>query len=203
MDQLLGWLTDLPPLALYAALALAAGIENIVPPIPADTVVAFGAFLAARGDATPVGTFLATWVGNVGGAMLVYAAARRFGAAWLSRRMERFGGRQRERQLEQWYEKRGMVALFFSRFVPAARALVPPVAGAMRVPAPRTAIVIAIASGIWYGTITVLAYRVGASWDQLQARIGDFSRTAAIVAGIILAVGIAIWLVRRRARDSA
>lgn len=200
IEQVLEWLTGLPPWALYLALALAAAVENIFPPFPADTVVAFGAFLAARGEATPFGTMLSTWTGNVGGAMLVYAVARRYGAGWLSQRLERFGGADREEKLLGMYERRGMLALFLSRFVPGIRALVPPVAGAARMPALRTATAIGVASAIWYGTVTWLAYRVGSDWNALQERIGGFSRTTAIVAGVIAAIGLGIWLVRRRRR---
>ena len=49
MSGILDWLETLPVAALYAALAIIAAIENIIPPVPADTVVAFGSFLAARG----------------------------------------------------------------------------------------------------------------------------------------------------------
>ena len=65
MGGILDWLESLPVGALYASLALVAAIENIFPPVPADTVVAFGSFLAARGHGTALGAFLATWVGNV------------------------------------------------------------------------------------------------------------------------------------------
>ena len=200
VEQALGWLTGLPPLALYLALAAAAAVENIFPPLPADTIVAFGAFLAARGDATPAGTFLATWIGNVGGAMLVYSAARWFGAEWLERRLKRFGGAAREEKLMAMYQERGLIALFLSRFLPGVRALVPPLAGALRVPAPRVATVIAIASAIWYGTVTWVAYRVGADWDALRARIGELSRGTAIVAASVVAIALVVWFVRRRRR---
>jgi membrane protein DedA with SNARE-associated domain len=200
IEDALGWLSGLPPLALYLALAGAAAIENIFPPFPADTVVAFGAFLAARGEATPAGTFLSTWLGNVAGAMLVYSAARRLGSDWLSRRLERFGGKEREDRVRDMYEQRGLIALFLSRFLPGIRALVPPVAGALRVPAPRTAVVIAIASGIWYGAVTWIAYRVGADWELLQERIGDLSRTTGLIAAAVVAIGIGIWIVHRRRR---
>jgi membrane protein DedA with SNARE-associated domain len=198
IEQVLGWLTGLPPLALYLALAVAAAVENIFPPFPADTVVAFGAFLAARGEATPFGTLLSTWIGNVSGAMLVYAIARRFGAEWLSQRLKRFGGADRKEKLLGMYEKRGMVALFLSRFLPGIRALVPPVAGAARMPALPVGLAIGIASAIWYGAITWLAYRVGSDWSALQDRIGGLSRTTAIVASVLVAIGLAIWFVRRK-----
>ena len=79
MQDVLAWLSGLPPLALYASLFVVSAAENVFPPLPADTVVAFGAFLASRGKATLVGAFLATWAGNVGGALLVYALGRRYG----------------------------------------------------------------------------------------------------------------------------
>ena len=100
LHQLFGWLTSLPPLALYAALAASAAAENVFPPLPADTIIAFGAFLAAHGEASLAGAFLATWLGNVGGAVLMYYLGRRFGAvviaalvvAWLLLRRGRRHG---------------------------------------------------------------------------------------------------------------
>jgi membrane protein DedA with SNARE-associated domain len=203
MDQLYAWLTSLPPLALYLALAVTAAAENIFPPLPADTVVAFGSFLAARGDATPVGTFLATWIGNVAGAMLVYATARRFGADWLHARLKRFGGERREHTLERLYRQYGVLALFVSRFLPGVRAVVPPFAGALRVPPLRAGAAIAFASGIWYGIVTVVAYRVGADWEALRARVGSLSQGAALLAGGLVALAVALWFLRRLSRSRA
>ncbi|MEJ7808931.1 MAG: DedA family protein [Gemmatimonadaceae bacterium] len=202
MDSFLGWLESLPPVALYAALALTAAAENIFPPLPADTVVAFGSFLAARGAATPVGAFLATWTGNIAGAMMMYAVGRRYGAERLQRGFKWFGGEKGQARLRSLYESRGMLALFISRFLPALRALVPPFAGALRIPPLRAAIVMGVASGLWYGAITWLAYRVGSDWDTLRARLGDFSRSAAIGAVILAVLLLAAWLVfRRRSRQ--
>jgi membrane protein DedA with SNARE-associated domain len=48
VEGVLSWLGGLPPAALYVILALVAATENFVPPIPADVIVAFGSFLAAR-----------------------------------------------------------------------------------------------------------------------------------------------------------
>ena len=62
------WLAALPAMALYAVMFIAAALENVFPPVPADTVVAFGSFLAARGDGTILGAFAATLLGNMTGA---------------------------------------------------------------------------------------------------------------------------------------
>src|SRR5919106_6401887 len=188
----------MPVPALYAALAVVAALENIFPPLPADTVVAFGAFLAARGHATLVGAFLATWLGNVSGALLVYALGRRYGASYAQRWLARFGSAQNEQRLERMYAQRGIAALFLSRFIPGVRALVPPFAGAVRVPALRAGLAIAVASGIWYGVVTWIAYNVGSDWDTLQARLKSAGTTAALIAVGIAVVAVAWYLLRRR-----
>ena len=195
MQPILDWLTGLPPLALYAALAATAAIENFFPPFPADTVVAFGSFLAARGQASLVGSLVATWFGNVAGAMAVYALGRRYGAAWLS---GRFGGAAAEARVRALYGRYGVWALALSRFVPGVRAIVAPLAGALRVPPARAALAIGAASAVWYGGITYLAYRVGADWDALRRSMASAGRGVAIAAAALAVLGAAVWLVRRR-----
>lgn len=198
MQDVLDWLTALPPAALYGALFVVAGLENVFPPLPADTVVAFGAFLAARGHATLLGALLATWLGNVGGALLVYSLGRRYGAGYARKWLERFGSTKNESRLEDMYARRGIAALFLSRFIPGVRALVPPFAGAVRVPPVRAALAIAVASAIWYGIVTWLAYRVGSDWNALQERLRNVGVTAALVAAGLALGGVAWYVVRRR-----
>ena len=197
MDRLFSWFTMLPTPALYAALAAAAAIENFFPPLPADTVVAFGSFIAARGHGSALGSFVATWTGNMAGAVAMYLLGRRFGAERLTRRFAKAGA---EEKLSEWHRKYGVWALFVSRFVPGLRALVPPFAGALRVPLPTALLAMGTASGVWYAAITFLAFRAGASWEELTATFGEWKRAAGIVASLIVAGALIAWLVRRRRR---
>lgn len=197
MQPFFDWLAGLPPYALYAALATAAAVENFFPPFPADTVVAFGSFLAARGQGSLAGSLLATWLGNVAGAMGVYALGRRYGSGWLARR---FGGEAAERRVRDLYGRYGVWALALSRFVPGVRAIVAPLAGALRVPAYKAAAAIGAASAVWYGGLAYLAYRLGSDWEALQRAMAAAGRTAAIVAAALTTIGVSIWLFRRRRR---
>lgn len=200
MQGILDWLAGLPPVALYLTMALAAAIENVFPPLPSDTVVAFGSFLAARGNGTIVGVFLATWVGNLAGATLMYGAGRTYGAERVERRLfgSRAEGEVAESKLKSMYKRYGMSALFLSRFIPGVRALVPPFAGALRLPLIRSIIVMGLASGIWYGLVSYLAFRVGSNWTDLQKAIGRYGRISAIVAVVVVAAAVAVWLMKRR-----
>ncbi|HEX5580186.1 MAG TPA: DedA family protein [Gemmatimonadaceae bacterium] len=203
LQRVFDWLVALPASLLYLALGGVSAAENFFPPLPADTIVAFGAFLAARGAASPVGAFLATWVGNVGGALLMYYLGRRFGPARLRGRFPGIGDRGTAGRIAQLYARYGVPALFVSRFLPGARALVPPVAGALHVPPLSAALAMALASAVWYGTIAALAYHVGARWDRLSEMIASFGRWSAVAAVAIVVVAVTVvWLRRRRARDA-
>ncbi|MDQ3811219.1 MAG: VTT domain-containing protein [Chloroflexota bacterium] len=200
MQDVLAWLTSLPPLALYLALALTAALENIFPPLPADTVVAFGSFLAARGEATVGVALVATWLGNVAGAMAVYAAARQWASSGARTRLRRFAGQNAENRLDALYRRWGIAALFLSRFLPGVRAIVPPFAGALKLPAGRVALTIGLASGVWYGLVSIAAYQVGANWEVLQARIASLTRSVGLVAAATAAALGIVWLLTRRRR---
>ena len=203
MQPLLDWLTSLPPAALYLVLAGAAALENVFPPFPADTVVAFGSFLAARGEGSAVGSFLSTWIGNVAGAMAMYAVGRRYGSTAVERHLAKAGKPGAEDRFRSLYQRYGLLAIFLTRFLPGVRAIVPPVAGAFRIPAFGTALMIALASGLWYAVVTYLGYQVGSSWEELVAMLKESQRVVALVAGAVVVLAGIAWLLLRARRSPA
>jgi membrane protein DedA with SNARE-associated domain len=200
MNAALAWLTSLPPGALLSAMAVLAAIENIFPPIPADAIVALGGFLAARKGASPWPAFLVVWGGNMAGVVLMYFLGRRYGTAVIERRYKLDRSGTADARVLHWHQRYGTLAFFLSRFVPGVRAVVPPVAGALRIPFPGAMVAIAAASGLWYGAITWVAFRAGNNWEALLATIGRLGGwTAAGAAGLLLAL-VGVWYFRRRHR---
>lgn len=199
MNNLLDWLSGLPDPLLYGTLVLAAFAENVFPPLPADTVIALGAFVAARGNGTAVGVWAATMLGNIGGAMLMYAVGRRYGLPFLQRRMPALFPPGASDRFSERFATQGMLAVVVSRFLPAVRAVVPPVAGAMGIGAVRALVAMTLASGAWYGAVCLLAFRAGANAEALLARIAAEQRTVGLVAlGIAIIGGVLLYRRRRR-----
>ena len=198
MNSFFVWLNSVPIGTLYVALGTVAAIENVFPPVPADTVVALGSFLAARGRGSVVAAFLATWIGNVGSAMVMYTLGRRYGAAKLEQRLLGDKAAGAENRLGKMYGKYGVLALFASRFIPGVRALVPPFAGALRVPAARAGLAIASASAIWYGTVSYLGFTLGGNWPRVLHLITEYGRILAAAAAVFLLIGVVIWRLRVR-----
>ena len=129
----------------------------------------------------------------------MFALGRRYGAEWIRRRM-RVMGEGAEQRVRAWYNRFGLPALFLSRFLPAVRAVVPPLAGAIRVPATGAIIAIAAASTAWYATLAIIAYRLSSEWERISQAIAQFQKTAALVAASIVVLGLVVWWVMRRRR---
>jgi membrane protein DedA with SNARE-associated domain len=200
VNAVIEWLGQLPLGTLYIAIGVISAIENIFPPFPADAAVAFGSFLAARGEASPYTTFLVSWIGNFVGAALMYYVGRRYGSSAFITRLERWAGAGAEQRLMKLYGRYGIPALFISRFLPAVRAVVPPFAGAMRLPALPVALCVAGASGIWFMIITFVAFRAGSNWETLYATIVRSGKIIGFSASglVVLVAGIVYLRYRRR-----
>jgi len=200
---LLDWVNALDVGTLYLLLGVVAFVESIFPPAPADIVVAFGAFYAARREAEFWPVVVAIVVGSVLGSLVVYAVSRRFGADWMHARLQRLHMLNAEEKLEGLYAHYGLAALFVSRFVPGLRAVVSPMAGALRVPVLRYLAVTTLACTIWYGLIIWIAFRVGADWESVKASLHVVGLRVGVIAAVLIAVlavvGRRLWL-RHRAK---
>ncbi len=178
-----------------------AALENVLPVIPADTVVALGAFLSHRGLTSPLGVFLATWAANCAGAAAVYFATFRYGRSFMDtgfgRRLVTPAGIA---VIEREYARFGVAGIVLARFLPGVRAIVPAFAGLVRLEPARALIPICLASGIWYGAITLLAARVGAEWDTIVRWLTGVNRAMAVVAVVVIVVVIVAVMRRRRER---
>ena len=201
IEGVLHTLEQIPPFLLYLIIGIGAAVENFIPPVPADTFVLFGAFLATRGRAEPWLVFASTWISNVGSAMAVYWLAAKFGPAffrtsfghWLlhPRQLERVG---------VFYARWGTPAIFLSRFLPALRAMVPVFAGITLVRPARVLAPLACASAMWYGLLVYLGAVAGRNW---QAILDTFERASAVlfwIAAILITLVVVWWWKTRRQR---
>ena len=173
----------------------------MLPPVPSDAAVAVGSFLSHRHVTTPLGVFLVTWTANLLGAAAVYLAARRYGRRlFASPTGRRLLAPRSLAVMEREYLRFGVIGIFISRFLPGIRAVVPPFAGLVGLGPVRTFLPMGIASGIWYGGITLIGAFIGAEWTRITALIASVNRTLGYVALGVAAAGAVWYLLRARQR---
>jgi membrane protein DedA with SNARE-associated domain len=98
------------------------------------------------------------------------------------------------------YGKYGVAALIVSRLIPGFRALVPPFAGALHVPAFTAIGAMAIASAVWYGIISYVAFNADAEFSELMQLVKESGIYVAVAAVAILSTVALVWFARRRRR---
>jgi membrane protein DedA with SNARE-associated domain len=202
LERLLDALASLPLVPTYVVLMALSALENVFPPVPADTAVALGAFLARRGEVSVVPLAALCWLANVGSAAGTYVLARRHGRGFFR---DGWGRKMMPPEvlsaLEEAYERWGVAGIFLSRFLPGLRAAVTPFAGVAGLPPARALVPAAAASAIWYAFLAFAGYELAQNWDAVKALVADTNRALGIAA-LVLGGAAAAWLWRRSRRRS-
>jgi len=200
LDRLLDALASLPLVPTYLLLMALSALENVFPPVPADTAVALGAFLARRGEVSVVPLATLCWLANLGSAAGTYVLGRRHGRSFFR---DGWGRKLMPPEvlvaLEEAYARWGTAGIFLSRFLPGLRAAVPPFAGVAGLPPARALVPAALASAIWYAFLGWAGFAVAENWEAVKAIVADANRALA-VATLVVAVVAGFWLWRRSRR---
>ena len=203
MNAILSFLGAQGPFLLYLLLGAGSAVENLFPPIPADTFVLLGAFLAASGRADAWTVFFVTWLANTTAALLVYWTGYRIGRPFFQVGMGRYLLNPAQlRRLDTFYQRWGLPAIFFARFLPGLRAMVPVFAGVTHQPFRVVAFPVFVASGIWYGGLVWLGATAGKNLPAIGQWLAGANRLLLAPALVVLVAVVVWWFRTRRGGDS-
>lgn len=170
-------------------------VELLVAPIPGEAVFALAGFLASRGamglaDAVLVGT-----LGNLAGALAQYWLGLRVARPALLKlgRYLMVGERELE-AAEEFFKRRGALAVLLGRFVPGVRSLMGFPAGMARMNLALFAAAVFAGSLPWNAAFVYAGYALGERWSEvlLYSSYLDLAGVAALaLAAAYLALGIA------------
>ena len=202
MADFLSFMDQIPVGFLYVGLGIGAAVENVIPAVPADTFVALGGFLSAFGPLDSRLIFAVTWSLNVGSALVMYRVGYTHGRPFF---MQGWGQRvlknhQMDR-MTRFYERWGTWAIFWTRFLPGLRAVVPIFAGITQQRFGPVAVPLAAASAIWYGTLIWLGALTGYNLEVLSALLTRTSSVLAVVTVLAL-LPVIYWLWRTKNDES-
>jgi membrane protein DedA with SNARE-associated domain len=193
-------LGDWSYLIIFAAAALeCAAFAGLL--VPGESLVLASGFFAHRGILQLDAVMAAAGIGAIAGDNIGYFLGAHLGREWLLRKGSKFGIRKRRlAQAEGFFRRQGPKAVFFGRFIGFARALVPFVAGASRMPHRKFVLYDALGAILWIVAFVTLGYMLGASWRVAEQWI---NRTGLLVGALVAVTLLVIWFRRRRARAGA
>lgn len=191
------WLTALPPTLIYLLVGLVIGLESTGVPLPGELTLVSASLMAASDKLDPWLVGSAASFGAIVGDSIGYALGRRGGRALLERlgrRFPRHFGPPHLARAEAAFQRWGVWAVFFGRFIALLRILAGPLAGALRVPYHRFLAANACGGVIWAFGTTFAIYFVGQAAERWLKGFGWVALVCALAAG-----GVTTLVIRRRA----
>lgn len=194
------WLDTIPPMAVYGVLLLVIGIESMGIPLPGEVALVSASLLAASGAVSPWGVAAGAAAGAIIGDSAGYAIGRKGGRPLfdkIGRRFPKHMGPEKIDRAQRVFQKHGLWAVFFGRFVMLLRILAGPLAGWLRLPYPRFLLANAGGGILWAGGTTFAIYLLGAAAER-YLKSASWILLAAVVAGGLLTT----LIIRHRARHA-
>jgi len=172
----------------YWAVAIALLLENTGLPVPGETILLLGSFLAfsQRQLQLPwiivVGIASATLGDNIG-----FFVGLRGGRPLLNRYRQWFRiSKEAIANGERVFQRYGPATIFFARFVAGLRVIAGPLAGILRMEWQRFAIYNFLGATVWVTVIATVGYVFGRHWGRLLHIVKEFNITILVIAVIVM-----------------
>ncbi|MDF3299608.1 DedA family protein [Streptomyces tropicalis] len=193
------WLDSVPAVAVYAMVALVIGLESLGIPLPGEIVLVSAALMSSQHSAIdPVVLGACATAGAVVGDSIGYAIGRRGGRpllAWLGRRFPSHFSEGHVATAERSFERWGMWAVFFGRFVALLRIFAGPLAGVLRMPYWKFLVANVLGGICWAGGTTAVVYYVGIVAESWLKKFSWLGLVAAVLIGLV-----SMLVLKRRAK---
>lgn len=186
--------------------ALIIAIEVVIPPIPSEAILLLTGFNVALGRFGFVEAIIATTIGSLIGASLLYLLGRVFTQERLEQMVQKWGKyvglhlKDLKKTLT-WFERHGALLVLFGRMFPIVRSLVSIPAGLVKMGIAKFYIFSTIGIVIWNTLWISIGMHLGENWAQGEefAQILDYVVYAVVaVVGIYILYNLARALLSRR-----
>ncbi|NIP23552.1 MAG: DedA family protein [Phycisphaerae bacterium] len=196
VQETVQFINTLPPSSIYLVFFLVAYVENIVPPIPGDVLVAFGGYLAAEAVIGLVPVLLLTTVASVIGFMSMYWIGSRWGVLIQEKKKQfwllRFIPLKYINKVRAWMRRWGMGVILANRFLAGTRSVISLTAGLSHTRIGSTIFYSTVSSLLWNSILLGFGWIVHENWQLIGKYLSIYGRI--IIAGIAIFIIIKVIL---------
>lgn len=165
----------------YLAVILLIAIENVFPPIPSEVILSFGGFMTHQTKMTIFGLIIASTIGAVIGALILYWIGtlldqERLEKLFAHKLFKRLGFKKEDvTRSIQWFNHHGIKAIFFGRCIPVIRSLISIPAGIAKVKLSKFLVLTTLGSLIWNTVLIGLGSFMGSKWEVIVIVFEEYS----------------------------
>jgi len=198
------WIIQIMDRFGYIGIALLIAVENIFPPIPSEVILTFGGFMTTYTKLTVWGVIIASTIGSLLGAVVLYWIGRSFTPQRLEYWLEGRWGRVLRlkkgdvAKARGWFDRHGKWTVFFCRCIPLIRSLISIPAGMAKMKIWPFLLLTIAGSLVWNSALVYLGVALGASWEIIDSYTNIYSIIIFSVIGVILLVFAIIYLKKRK-----
>jgi len=195
LGGLTGWVASVIEALGEVGVGLLVALENLIPPIPSEIVLAMAGYLAGAGRVNVVLVLIAATAGSVVGALVLYWLGYALGEDRLRRWLDRIPLVDADDldKADRWFERHEKSAVLFGRCAPVVRSLVSIPAGANHMPLGQFTLFTAIGSGVWNTIFVGGGYALGSQWQQVER----YSHWFDYAIGAFFLIAIASWIIKK------
>lgn len=200
VQSIVDWISVVPPIGVYLIFFGIAYIENLIPPMPGDVIVAFGGYLAAEGLIELFPVWSLTVVSSVAGFMTMYWLGYRWGAQIEENRdshfLLRFIDYKYFAKGKKWMERWGQGVVIANRFLAGTRSVISLTAGMSHLKVTPTILSSFVSSILWNSLLLAMGWVIRDNWQVIGEYLSNYGKV--ILALIALFVGTKAYFWYRR-----
>ena len=166
------------PYIAYFVISFAMFLENLIPPIPSEIIMPLGGFFVYTGDLNFYILIVSGLIGTVVGALPWYFLGKLLNEKKLSNFIDRKGkfvgiSLKDLDKSRLWFEKYGVLLVFWGRLIPGIRTLISVPAGIELMPLNKFLIWTSLGSLIWVIFLTSAGYLFGENYEIIGLYIDN------------------------------
>jgi membrane protein DedA with SNARE-associated domain len=198
MEGFLNYVESLPNHLAYLLLGLSAFVENVFPPIPGDTITAFGAFLVGMGRLDFVGVYLSTTFGSLLGFMALFWLGSYLGRHFFIKKDYRFFKAKDIIKAEEWFRNYGYYIIACNRFLPGLRSVISLAGGISGLNMLRVAVLACLSCAVWNAIWITVGYFLGTNWEAVKTTMSAIMVRYNITIAILFVLVVSIIVIKRK-----
>ena len=192
-------LNSIDPLVAYIVLFFSAFLENVIPPVPGDTVVVIGAYLVSTERLGFMGVFISTCVGSSFGFMVMYYLGAKFGRSFINKKtLSKIFKESQIEKVEKWFADWGYWVIFANRFLSGTRSVVSIFAGLFHLNAFYVFGLGLISTMIWNGILISLGLLLGENWNVLIDYISQYNFIFIILTIVVFVIIFTVKYLKKK-----